>query len=146
VQRDQKLGEAFALVLAGEGQYARHELLSSEEFGIGGKSYGRAFDSSEITGDRGYAVRAEVQYAVPPLHDWLSYAQLYAFSDYGSVWNYEAGSRHGRQSLASAGGGVRFGLVERLDATVELAKPFMRSPFTTQDRGVRAFFSLATRF
>ncbi|HYH39786.1 MAG TPA: ShlB/FhaC/HecB family hemolysin secretion/activation protein [Azospirillum sp.] len=146
VQRDQKLGEEFALVLAGEGQYAGHELLSSEEFGVGGKSYGRAFDASEITGDSGFAARAEFQYAVPPWQEWLTYAQVYAFSDYGSVWNYESGSRHGRQSLASAGAGVRFGLLERLDATVEVAKPFMRNPFTTQDRGVRAFFSLGTRF
>lgn len=146
VQRDQKLGEEFALVLSGEGQYAGHELLSSEEFGVGGKSYGRAFDSSEITGDRGFATRAEFQYAVPPWQDWLTYAQLYAFSDYGTVWNIESGSRHGRQSLASAGAGLRFGLLERLDANLELAKPFMRSPFTTQNRGMRAFFSLATRF
>lgn len=146
LQRDQRLGEEFTLVLAADGQYAGHELLSSEEFGIGGKSYGRAFDSSEITGDSGFATRAEVQYAVPPVHDWLNYVQLYVFSDYGTVWNYESGSRHGRQSLASAGSGVRFGLLERLDASVEVAKPFLRNPFTTQDRGLRAFFSLATRF
>ncbi|WP_247878086.1 ShlB/FhaC/HecB family hemolysin secretion/activation protein [Azospirillum sp. TSO22-1] len=146
VQRDQKLSEEFALVLAGEGQYAGHELLSSEEFGVGGKSYGRAFDASEITGDSGFSTRAEFQYAVPPWQEWLTYAQVYVFSDYGSVWNYESGSRHGRQSLASAGAGVRFGLLERLDATVEIAKPFMRNPFTTQDRGVRAFFTLGTRF
>lgn len=146
VQRDQKLGEEFALVLAGEGQYAGHELLSSEEFGVGGKTYGRAFDSSEITGDKGAMVRAEFQYAVPQWQDWLTYAQVYVFSDYGTVWNYEAGTRHGRQSLASAGAGLRFGVLERLDATVELAKPFMRAPFATQNRGTRAFFSLGTRF
>ena len=146
LQRDQRLGEEFALVLAGEGQYAGHELLSSEEFGIGGKTYGRAFDSSEITGDSGFAARAEFQYAMPPLQDWLTYAQLYVFSDYGAVWNYESGSRHGRRSLASAGTGIRFGLLERLDATVEVAKPFIRAPFTTQDHGLRAFFSLGTRF
>ncbi len=145
-QRNQKLGEAYILVLAGEAQYSPDELLSAEEFGVGGKQYGRAFDSSEISGDNGFSTRAELQYIVPVSQEDLDYAMLYGFGDYGAVWNYETGSRHGRRSLGSAGVGVRFGIFQRIDANIEIAKPFIAVPASTLDRAARVFFSLSTRF
>ncbi len=145
-QRNQKLGEAYILVLAGEAQYSPDQLLSSEEFGVGGKAYGRAFDSSEISGDNGFSTRAELQHILQVSQDDLDYAMLYGFGDYGAVWNYESGSRHGRRSLASAGLGLRFGVFQRIDASVELAKPFITVPTSTADRFPRVFFTLSTRF
>lgn len=145
-QRNQKLGDAHILVLAGEAQYSPDELLSSEEFGVGGKAYGRAFDSSEISGDSGFSVRAELQRILEVSQDGLDYAMIYGFGDYGAVWNYESGSRHGRRSLASAGVGVRFGLFKQFDANLELAKPFIAVPTSTLDRAARIFFNLSTRF
>lgn len=145
-QRNQKLGEDYVLVLAGEAQYSPDQLLSAEEFGVGGKSYGRAFDASEISGDNGFSTRAELQHILQVTQDDLDYAMLYGFGDYGAVWNYESGSRHGRRSLGSAGVGVRFGVFQRIDASVELAKPFITVPTSTLDRSARTFFTLSTRF
>jgi len=145
-QRNQKLGEDHVLVLAGEAQYSPDQLLSAEEFGIGGKAYGRAFDASEISGDNGFSTRAELQRILQVAQDDLDYVMLYGFGDYGAVWNYEAGSRHGRRSLGSAGVGVRFGVFQRIDASVELAKPFITVPTSTLDRSARTFFTLSTQF
>jgi hemolysin activation/secretion protein len=127
-------------------RYSPDELLSSEEFGVGGKAYGRAFDSSEISGDSGFSVRGELQRILEVSQDGPDYAMIYGFGDYGAVWNYESGSRHGRRSLASAGVGVRFGLFKQFDANLELAKPFIAVPTSTLDRGMRIFFNLSTRF
>lgn len=143
-QRNQKLSDAYMLSVAGEAQYSPDQLLSAEEFGVGGKQYGRAFDSSEISGDSGFSLRGELQYIAQVSE--LDYAMLYGFGDYGAVYNYESGSRHGRRSLASAGFGIRFGLFQRIDATIEAAKPFISVPTSTLDRGMRLFFSLSTRF
>ena len=54
-QRNQPLTDSLVLALSGEAQYSPDQLLSSEEYGLGGKQYGRAFDPSEITGDSGFA-------------------------------------------------------------------------------------------
>ena len=45
------------------GQWASGPLYSSEEFGYGGKNFGRAYDQSELTGDHGVAASVEVDYA-----------------------------------------------------------------------------------
>lgn len=145
-QRNQKLGESDVLVLAGEAQYSPDELLSSEEFGVGGKLFGRAFDPSEITGDNGFSGRMELQHFLAADDPGLDYAMLYGFADYGAVWNYESGTRHGRRSLASAGAGLRFGVFQRVEGSLEVAKPFITTPVATLDRGVRTFFTLSTRF
>ncbi|CAK0741377.1 Hemin-binding protein [Azospirillaceae bacterium] len=147
LQHYQPLPEQFSFVIGGDLQYSSDQLLSSEEFGVGGKQYGRAFDSSEITGDKGWAWRLEGQYAPDfGLLDELRYNQFYVFADYGAVWNYEDGVRHGRQSLASVGAGVRFGLTDYLSANLEIAKPFLRSTGATNDREPRGFFSLTARY
>lgn len=147
LQRNQPIDDQLSIVVAAEGQHSADRLLSAEEFGVGGKSYGRAFDSSEITGDSGAAAKLEAAYLLPPWREkWLNYAQAYVFSDYGWVWNHEPGGRHGRQALASLGGGLRFGLFDRLDGFVEVAFPKLRDPSATEDRGARAFFSLSARF
>ncbi|MGF7177489.1 ShlB/FhaC/HecB family hemolysin secretion/activation protein [Azospirillum doebereinerae] len=145
-QRNQKLGESDVLVLAGEAQYSPDELLSSEEFGVGGKLFGRAFDPSEISGDNGFSGRMELQHFLAADDPGLDYAMLYGFADYGAVWNYESGTRHGRRSLASAGVGLRFGVFQRVEGSLELAKPFITVPTSTLDRSARAFFTLSTRF
>ncbi|AWU96067.1 ShlB/FhaC/HecB family hemolysin secretion/activation protein [Azospirillum ramasamyi] len=145
-QRNQPLNDSLILALSAEAQYSPDQLLSSEEYGVGGKQYGRAFDPSELTGDSGFAGRAELRYILPVQEEGLDYAVAYGFGDYGAVYNYEGGTRHGRRSLASAGVGLRFGVFRRIDGAVEVAKPFITTPFSTQDRAPRVFFTLSTRF
>ncbi|MGI9214619.1 MAG: ShlB/FhaC/HecB family hemolysin secretion/activation protein, partial [Gammaproteobacteria bacterium] len=48
-----KITTNCSLMLSFSGQYADSSVFSSEEFGYGGQTFGRAFDSNEISGDHG---------------------------------------------------------------------------------------------
>ena len=57
------------------------------------RTFGRAFDPSEITGDSCWSVSGELRYDLPstPL---IAMSQLYAFVDYGRVYNIAPVRRH----------------------------------------------------
>ncbi|GJL78564.1 MAG: hypothetical protein NPINA01_15530 [Nitrospinaceae bacterium] len=147
IQRLQQLAPSWMLSGSAAGQYSFEKLLASEEFGVGGLSFGRAFDPSEITGDQGVAFKLELQRAFQLKKKFLRNLQAYAFIDYGSVWNRvptPTGAR--RQDLASAGLGTRFNLTQYLSGTVEVAKPLNRDVATEGNRDPRVFFSLSARY
>ncbi len=146
VQHVQPLIEGVALVVAADGQWAPHRLLSSHEFGVGGGGYGRAYDPSELAGDKGWAARTELQYVPPLIVEGVDYQQLFSFYDYGAVYNYEAGQNHGWNALASTGAGVRFGLLGLAHASLEFDKPLTRPPAAEGDKDWRVFFSLSLRY
>ncbi|MEO0348281.1 MAG: ShlB/FhaC/HecB family hemolysin secretion/activation protein, partial [Pseudomonadota bacterium] len=87
LKRRHWLNDKFSLNYQIIGQVANKPLLSAEEFGFGGSNIGRAYDFSEITGDKGLAGKLELHYhdlkSLPP-------AQLipYAFYDMGKVWHH----------------------------------------------------------
>lgn len=62
VTRLQDLPGRFSLLATVTGQQTSNILFSSEEFGYGGQTLGRAYDSSEITGDQGLAGGLELRY------------------------------------------------------------------------------------
>ena len=129
--------------LAGEGQVASRALLSSEEFGIGGPRFGRAYDYSERRGDNGVTGMAELRYQIPgragPLHD----VQLYGYVDGGTVNNLRSTSGGG---LVSTGGGIRFDLGPVFDAELEAGVPLNKDRFETGNRDPRLSFSVSARF
>ena len=55
ISRRQRITDKLQLLLGINAQKSSNILLSSEEFGIGGNIYGRAYDSYEITGEDGIA-------------------------------------------------------------------------------------------
>ncbi len=133
--RYQALFGPFSLLGATQGQWTENSLLASEQFGVGGSRYGRGFDSSEITGDRGFAAKAELIWQ-PPLAQYfgplpapggaelLSDLQLYAFYDGGMVWSIEpAIGQPAHNTLTSTGVGSRFTLLDRLAGDVFFAVP-----------------------
>lgn len=148
-QRDQPLGDGFSLTLAAEAQLTRDRLLSSEEYGVGGKSFGLAYDSSEVTGENGAAVRAELSWTTRSDGDGAMVAQPFVYVDGGGAANRDDGSvganrRVGWQTLWSAGVGTRF-FYGGVSAGLLLAKPF--SDLTAETgHPVRAFFTLSARF
>lgn len=147
LQRLQRLAPAWALLGSAAGQYSFDKLLASEEFGVGGAAFGRAFDPSEITGDQGAAVKLELQRAFQTKRKFLRNLQAYAFVDYGSVWNrIVTPTGEERQDIASAGAGARFNLTERLSGYVEVAKPLNRGVAAEGNRDPRVFFSLSARY
>jgi hemolysin activation/secretion protein len=145
-QRVQPLPRGFSLTLAAEAQVSPDSLSVSEKFGVGGKLFGRAFDSSEITGDNGASVRAEVSYALPIDIPHVAYTSVFGFSDYGRVWNHASATGGDRQSLASVGGGLRIALGAGVSGSLEIGKPVLRDTPVTGDRDVRGFFTLSARY
>lgn len=122
------------------GQISSAPLLSSEEFSLGGARYGRAYQYGELTGDSGLTGSLELAYTPNLGVDLLSSSALYGFYDLGAVWNRNAVSP--RQSLASAGAGIRLELDESVFLGFEAAKPLTRDTEYNGDRGMRYFFSL----
>lgn len=122
-------------------------LLSSEQFGVGGLAYGRAYDPSEITGDRGVSGGAELQWNVLDRVGFISNLQTYSFYEAGAVWLVAPlPGEEERVSIASAGLGVRFATWDRVSANLELAKPLTRDVAAEGDKDPRIFFSLGVSF
>lgn len=148
IARLQNLHGPINLFAAMAGQYSPHRLLAAEEFGVGGSTFGRGYDPSEITGDRGIALKAELQYSGTTGKPVLDGYQFYAFYDFGAVWQTE-NVTGGSVSLASTGVGARLNLTDWLTGTVEITKPLTRS-VSTADSGEgtdpRIFFSLTARY
>lgn len=138
--RQQRLGRDLGIRLSAQGQKSASPLLSSEEFGLGGTRFGRAYDPSEITGEDGVAFSAELQYGRVLDNIVLRSFQIYAFYDIGAVWNDDSD----RDSLASAGGGIRVNLPAGISASLEVAKPLTRTVAAQGDnsKDPRIFFSI----
>jgi len=148
LHRSQRLPLGFGMTMAATGQWSAHELLSSEEFGYGGSQYGRAFDSSEITGDHGLAAKLEVQYFDPPPIPNTKY-HFYAFYDFGATYNkMSSADEVWRETGASAGGGMRFKVYENFSGSLEVAKPLTRSVNALNEDGndPRIFFKLTASY
>src|SRR5262249_20222041 len=124
-------------------------LLASEEFTIGGPSYGRAYDSSEITGDHGAALKLELRYGETTNSAYLQSYQGYVFYDAGAVWNRDAaGGEPEKQTLTSTGVGVRLNMSRSLFGSAEIAFPLSRDIASEGNDGEdpRLFFNILKRF
>ena len=137
LSRTQHLGGGLSLHLAATGQLASRALLASEEFAFGGARFGRAYDPSELTGDHGGAVVAEIRYTDQPDLKFLNFYQLYGFWDLGATYDIGAEGSDAKRSGASAGLGLRFGLTDTVSGQLELAKPLTR-PVALEDNGKAA--------
>ena len=124
--RLQKLPKNLSLSATFSGQFASAPLLSSEEFSFGGSSYGRAFDSSEITGDHGMAFASEIQYTMKPGVAYMKYLQPYVFWDFGATWDIDVEEDKARRTGSSAGLGLRFGITDHFSGGLEMAQPLTR--------------------
>lgn len=107
ISRLQALTDNWSLQVNASGQIASGPLYSSEEFGYGGQSFGRAYDESEIVGDHGIAASAEIRYGGWRDVTDIATLQPYAFIDSGRVWNDDANQAY-MQTATSTGMGVRF--------------------------------------
>lgn len=131
-----------SILLSGQGQYAGTRLINSELCGFGGRSFGRGYDSFEVSGDHCVMGAAELR-STPDLGiDWLS-ANVYGFADAGYVWRMGNAGLNTRRS--SAGFGLRL-QTESLRANVEYAKPLEGVVAQERDADGRVFFELGARF
>ncbi len=154
LSRKQELGyfspslSKFSVNAALMGQHSNAGLLSSEECGIGGQQFGRAYDSSEITGDSCLAASLELRFTPDTGGTPIKYAQFYGFYDGGTTTNETplSATDPKTKSLTSAGFGVRFGLGQYLSGSIEAAKPLTRIVANKGNENARIFASLSVRF
>jgi hemolysin activation/secretion protein len=151
-ERFQPLGANFGVTLGAGGQWTDEPLLASEQFALGGRRFGRAYDPAEIAGDRSIAARIEPAY-LGRAAGWLQSWQLYGFWDGGKVWFQDdpaSGAPRPGQSLASAGFGTRLFAGRTVTATLEAAWPLTRPVASRVADGdgdsVRILGSILARF
>ena len=149
--RYQPLGARWGLSTGLAGQWTQDTpLLSSEQFALGGRRYGRAYEAAELVGDRGLALRLEPRYAVPVGGSGLRSYHLFSFYDIGEVSKVgnQSASTPVSQSLASAGFGTRLFMAGPATAQFEAAWPLTRPVASRPDDGkaVRLLASLLVQF
>lgn len=144
ITRTQYFQNNLSLNLGLSGQATNKALLSSEEFGFGGGNYGRAYNSSEITGDNGVAFKTELGYMLPVNIKNINMIQPYIFHDIGKVYDKDGENF----SAASAGIGVRTSITEYMSGQIEWTKPLTRDVnenLPNNGRDSRIFFNLSFR-
>ncbi len=151
VSRLQAIDGPWSLFGALSGQYSADPLLSVEEFALGGAAFGSGYDTAEVTGDSGLAGRLELQYSDSYSADFIPQYQFYGFYDVGRVWNRDINAAAGDEehdSLASAGVGTRFNIIDPVSASLELAFPLTRdvAALGTDGDNPRLFFGLQYRY
>ncbi|HEU5175877.1 MAG TPA: ShlB/FhaC/HecB family hemolysin secretion/activation protein, partial [Burkholderiales bacterium] len=149
-ERFQPFGSSFGLTLGFAAQWTDEPLLSTEQYALGGRRYGRAYEPAELVGDRAVAFRLEPAY-LRRGGGWLRLAQLYGFYDVGQVYDdVETPGLKQSRSLASAGFGTRLALAGNIAATLEAAWPLTRpvASYVAEGKGddVRILGSLMVRF
>jgi hemolysin activation/secretion protein len=148
VSHEHPLFEDVSVMLGASGQTSFGKaLLASEQYSLGGYSFDRAFDPSEITGDSALAGKVELRWNVIDQAGPISGVQLYGFYEGGEVWTSHAlpgTPKH--ESLSSAGAGVRFAVSEHLNADLEWADPLERDVLGSVRHDSRFLFSVGTNF
>jgi len=141
--RYQTLVDAWSLKLAAAGQVASGPLFTSQQFYLGGLAFGRGYGSAEISGDNGLAGSVELRFDQKTSLQYLSGYQLYGFVDSGVAWNDGYRPSDGI-SLVSAGAGVRFFMIDGLQADIGVAAPLSYRAPDNPTRGARVLFSLSS--
>ncbi len=141
------LSQSVSLLVTGSGQFSFNPLLSSEQFVLGGPVYGSAYEPGELAGDHGAAARAELRFGQPISDPIIRAYQWYGFYDIGSVWRRKlSGTQEPRESLSSAGFGVRAEMGQHLSANLELAIPLTRDLASDRDNRGRIYGGLTVRY
>lgn len=143
--RLQRLTNQVNILLGAKGQLSNAAQLSSEEFGVGGSSFGRGYDPSEIVGDDGIAGKIELQWNPPWQTEWMNGSQVFGFWDGGQVWNDDSTTSK-TESLASTGVGVRAHLISDIQTELFVALPLTRQIEAERDDDPRLFLSVSKRF
>ncbi len=149
LSRIQRLGHDWSVAVSGAGQWASGVLYSSEQFGYGGQSFGRAYDSSDYTGDRGLKGAVEIRYDAFA-HERMFSFQPYGFYDIGKVWN-DAVGQIPQQSASSFGTGVRFNTMWEQSGNLGLSWPIDQDIATpvygySSMRGPRIMLKISQQF
>jgi len=123
IMRLQKINNFLSALVGGQGQYSWNPLLSAEEFGFGGRAYGRGYDPADLIGDSGVAAKAELRLDTVLGFKRLNRIQYYTFCDFGKVWNLGTNSGQPKRiDATSFGFGARITFNQWISGSFELSK------------------------
>ncbi|MDO9402614.1 MAG: POTRA domain-containing protein [Polaromonas sp.] len=129
-------GKTWGTAFSFSTQYSGDVLPSSERISFGGNRFGRAYASGEVSGDKGWGVGAEVNFAVPVGMKYLKQVQPYLLVEAARV------SRNGLSltfdSLQSASVGLRLTDSKYYSLDVALSKPVGDASPNNPSRDLRA--------
>jgi hemolysin activation/secretion protein len=138
----ENFNDNWSIKLAAGGQLASGPLLSSQQYALGGLSFGRGFDAGWISGDDAIAGSGELRYDQSLSLKFLKGYQLFSFIEGGAA-RTRLPDQDLDQSFLSVGAGVRLFVTDDLHLSVGVAKPVMvSSPFEPK-KGARLLFSLS---
>ncbi len=126
VTRYQDWGRGLSGLFIFRGQYSMNPLLDTERFGLGGPPYNRAYPTATFTGDSGFELRLEVQYAFPdaPVAERMA---VYAFYTHGHVRNLRPLADEKKcYKLNGMGLGVQSKLMSFLSSSLEYTVPLKK--------------------
>lgn len=148
LSRLQNVVDDWDVYVAATGQISSGPLYSSEQFGYGGQAFGRAYDDSEIMGDRGIAASWELRFmGVGPWHG--AQPVPYQFYDTGAVWSGGNNPTMAYAAGSSAGAGVRILSECGLSGNLGFAFPLTResaNPLYGNGKNPRYFMQVTFGF
>lgn len=141
--RLQNLRGEWSILLAVTAQHSSDPLPTAEQLGLGGDTFLRAYDPSEVIGENGAAAKAELRYNVAFAR---VQSTVYTYFDAGSVRRKQAVGPDLKNTLAAAGVGVRFSGPARLKGYLEIAKPLRGVVASRNNKDARVFAGIGIDF
>lgn len=141
------IGEDWVVRLRAASQIAFDKLPVSELYALGGPLFGRAFLQATTLGDSALAESIEIGFDPKGLPGPLAGMEIFGFADNGETW-YRARllAPSIRETLASAGGGVRIPVGEKTRLELQLAKGLTADGPGLRNGGWRFLFALAAKY
>lgn len=144
--------DKLAVLLSAKAQISFDPLLVSQQFSLGGPSFGSGQVTGTVIGDYGFAVRGEIHHSNPfEIKEHFFNTQFYLFSDFGRAYLKKPTAAEQKfTSVADLGLGIRFNLFDKQDshrlytASFEYAKQF-DGP-AAEDHGHKLSFTLSVSF
>lgn len=120
--------------LRGDIQLATDDLLSQEEFSLGGGQSVRGYRQDALRRDNGALLSAELRWPVASVPELDGVLQVTPFVDMGTVWNYN-GNNPGPDTLVSTGFGLLWQQGDNFSARVDWGIPLV--DLDTDDNGLQ---------
>ncbi|MGC9504523.1 ShlB/FhaC/HecB family hemolysin secretion/activation protein [Baaleninema sp.] len=130
VRRLENVGNSL-LVVRGDVQLTPDALVPFEQMSLGGQSTARGYRQDALLADNGILGSVELRVPVWQIPQWEGQLDIVPFVDAGVVWNSDDRNDPERNTLVSAGLGLRFRLGDRLRLAFDWGIPFM----DLEDRG-----------
>lgn len=145
--RLQSLSTDWSLLGALSAQASLDPLLSSEQFGLGGAGFVRAYDGSEKVGDSGIAAKLELRYNTLPLGESGLISTPYAFYDMGAVRRQggNADDQGTGDRLHAVGAGLRLSY-RKFGGYVEVANPRSGAVAAEDNDKIRVFAGVSYNY